>query len=344
MGQSPSSDSYNLERKGLPFYQGNADFGDIYPITRTWCSKPIKTSECGDILISVRAPIGAINFSKEKCCIGRGLAALSPDEKKLSSEFLFWYLKRKNKELNKKGTGSTFKAINKKILEEIQIPDIDLKQQQLCAKNLNRIYSIIQKRKYELKKFDDLVQARFVEMFGEPFRNQKKWPLERLIEVAPIKQKCGVFLDELWLLNLDAIEAHTGKVLFKQRIKSNELSSSTIYFTTDNILYSKLRPYLNKVVIPDENGVATSELIPLCPKQGKLNRTYLCFWLRSESFVKNISEKVAGAKMPRVSMDYFRLLDIEVPPIDLQERFAAFVEQTDKSKADKKIINAMPVI
>ena len=74
MGQSPDSKTYNTQGKGLPFYQGNADFGETHPITHVWCSAPVKVAEDGDILISVRAPIGAMNMAVERCCIGRGLA------------------------------------------------------------------------------------------------------------------------------------------------------------------------------------------------------------------------------------------------------------------------------
>lgn len=82
-----------------------------------------------DILISVRAPIGAMNYAKEECCIGRGLAALTPDKTKVSPKFIFWLLKGKNAELNSKGTGSTFKAIGRKVLEETKVPDISLEKQ-----------------------------------------------------------------------------------------------------------------------------------------------------------------------------------------------------------------------
>ncbi len=153
-----------------------------------------------------------------------------------------------------------------------------------------------------------------------------------IVEAAPIKSQRGNLADEVWLLNLDAVEAQTGTVLFKHRVQSGEINASTVYFTAESVLYSKLRPYLNKVVMPDEDGVATSEMIPMCPLADRLNRAYLCYWLRSDAFVRHISEKVAGAKMPRVSMDYFRSLAIEMPPLELQEQFAAFVEQTDKSK------------
>ena len=162
MGQSPDSSSYNDNEEGMSFFQGNADFGEMYPVTRVWCNMPIKIAQPGDILISVRAPIGALNFAKEECCIGRGLAALTPDKSKVSSEFIFWLLKGKNYELNRKGTGSTFKAISRKILEEIMVPNIEFDKQHEYAEILKKIYRIMQMRKQELQKIDDLIQARLI--------------------------------------------------------------------------------------------------------------------------------------------------------------------------------------
>lgn len=175
MGQSPDSSSYNEKKEGIPFYQGNADFGEKYPITRVWCNTPIKIAQSGDILISVRAPIGALNYAKEECCIGRGLAAITPDKEKMSLEFVYWFLKGKNLELNRKGTGSTFKAISRKVLEEIMIPDINLKKQCEYANVLEKIHAAIQMRKQELKHLDFLLKARFVEMFGDPVANEMGW-------------------------------------------------------------------------------------------------------------------------------------------------------------------------
>ena len=93
MGQSPSSESYNSEGRGIPFYQGNADFGKRTPITRVWCDSPKKKANAGDILLSVRAPIGAINVAAEVCCIGRGLAALAPKEGRANSDYLQHFLR-----------------------------------------------------------------------------------------------------------------------------------------------------------------------------------------------------------------------------------------------------------
>lgn len=80
MGQSPSSESYNDEGQGMPFFQGKTDFGLVYPTVRMYCTDPKRIAKKDDILISVRvrAPVGAVNIATETCCIGRGVAAISP--------------------------------------------------------------------------------------------------------------------------------------------------------------------------------------------------------------------------------------------------------------------------
>lgn len=187
MGQSPDSSSYNDNEDGIPFFQGNADFGERYPTTKVWCNAPTKIAQPEDILISVRAPIGALNFAKEECCIGRGLASLTPDRSKVSLEFIYWLLKGKKAELNSKGTGSTFKAISRKVLEEIMVPAIEFDKQHEYAEILEKIYNVIQKRKEELSALDDLIKARFVEMFGDPIINSKYLETKKLKDMLILK-------------------------------------------------------------------------------------------------------------------------------------------------------------
>lgn len=162
MGQSPESSTYNSSSEGLPFYQGNADFGTIHPKPRVWCSAPVKIAKAGDLLISVRAPIGALNFANERCCIGRGLAALSALPN-IEYGFLYYALKSKVAELNAKGTGSTFKAINKRALSAISIVLPPLTIQWRIAANLDRLCDIVAKRKNQLSQLNQLVKSRFVE-------------------------------------------------------------------------------------------------------------------------------------------------------------------------------------
>ena len=333
MGQSPESSSYNSDKQGVPFYQGNADFGALYPSPRIWCNKPIKLAKENDILISVRAPVGALNFSKEECCIGRGLAAITLDSNDFLLEFIYWSLRTGVKELQSKSTGSTFKSINKKTLEEVRIPKISLKEQKDIIRNLTLLTNILAKYKHEIVFMDELVKARFVEMFGDPVSNSKDLPIQKMNNVAPICQYDGSFEERVWLLNLDMVESQTGRIINYNIVGKDAIGGSVCTFDENNILYSKLRPYLNKVVIPNGKGYATSELVPLRPDNKIINRIYLAYLLRSNEFVEMIKEKVAGAKMPRVSMSDFREFNVPVPPLEFQNQFASFVQEIDKSRS-----------
>ena len=183
------------------------------------------------------------------------------------------------------------------------------------------------------EKYDQLVKSRFIEMFGTPTKNEKQWPTEKMRDVAPATQSDnGSKPDGNWLLNLDAIQSNSGEILFKNRVPESELNGSIMSFSPDHVLYSKLRPYLNKVAVPDESGYGTTELIPLLPDKSKLSRTYLAYLLRSEAFVSKFSSAVAGTKMPRVSMDVFWKFNVPLPPMQLQIVFESFVQQVDKSK------------
>ena len=213
---------------------------------------------------------------------------------------------------------------------EVRLPDY--RAQSDIVATLDLCERIINNRNLELQKLDNLIKARFVEFFGMPITNAKGWKTEPMDKVAPAVNYSGNFGEDVWLLNLDMIESQTGKIIDYLYVTKDEVGNSTCTFDTSNVLYSKLRPYLNKVVIPDRCGYATSELVPLQPVRSKLNREYLAYMLRSDEFVNIINEKVAGAKMPRVSMGDFRKFNVPIPPIELQNQFATFVKQVDKSK------------
>lgn len=176
MGQSPDSESYNIEHNGFPFYQGNADFGRIHPMVRVWCSAPKKLAKAGDILISVRAPIGALNIADCDCCIGRGLAAITPDATCADTMFLFYALYASAAELQRRGTGSTFKAISKNALSNLLLPSYCLEEQKEISAVLQQVDHLISLRQQQAEKLDELVKARFVEMFGDPVLNTRRLP------------------------------------------------------------------------------------------------------------------------------------------------------------------------
>ena len=246
--------------------------------------------------------------------------------------YLYYFMEGYVEELRKLSIGGVIKYIKLGNLTEalIELPKIE--DQRTIVDILNKSKRILSYHQQQLQKLDDLVKARFVEMFGMPVSNTKHWKTEKMNRVAPAVNYSGVFDDAVWLLNLDMVESQTGRILNYLIVSKSEIGNSTCAFDTSNVLYSKLRPYLNKVVIPDRCGFATSELVPLQPVKEKINREYLAFMLRSDEFVNTISEKVAGAKMPRVSMSDFRSFDVPIPPYELQMQFTDFVHQVDKSK------------
>ena len=127
-GQSPPGSTYNTDAVGLPFLQGKAEFGDIYPDTVKWCSAPSKIAEPDDVLISVRAPVGPTNLCAIQSCIGRGLAAIRPGDS-IPSKYVLYLLRATEDTLRAKATGTTFAAIKGDDLRSHVIPFPPLPEQ-----------------------------------------------------------------------------------------------------------------------------------------------------------------------------------------------------------------------
>ena len=157
MGQSPPSSSFNENSEGLPFLQGNADFGSIYPTISKYTTNPIKIALEDDILLSVRAPVGDINLAPFKLCIGRGLAAIRIKEN--SNIFYFYWFQKIKNILENLGIGSTFKAITKNELKRLAIPIPPLSEQQKIAEILRTVDEAIQKVDETIEKTKRLKQG-----------------------------------------------------------------------------------------------------------------------------------------------------------------------------------------
>ncbi len=141
---------------------------------------------------------------------------------------------------------------------------------------------------------------------------------------------------DVWNLNLDQIEPHGGRVLEKVIVSADKLGPSTFAFEPRTVLYSKLRPYLNKVVVADEAGFATTELVPLRCNPDEVHPEYLAYFLRSDEFLRFATEVVAGAKMPRMVMSEFWNFQVPIPPLEEQCRIAAILDQADALRAKRR--------
>ncbi len=342
MGQSPDSSTYNKDRNGLPFFQGNADFGEVYPMVRLWCSEPIKIAQEKDILISVRAPIGALNISNCKCCIGRGLAALTVNKNICIREYLWHALLSKITELNSKGTGSTFKAINKKTLTETEIPLPSLDEQQKIAAVLDKVNDLINKRRQQLDKLDELVKSWFVEMFGKLGSNPKGYPSKTLAEL------CSKITDGKH--GGCETEAGTGRFF----VGAREIYDGVVHYDTAPEItvrdfekdYKRCNIEIGDFLIVNTGATIGKSAIATDERTTStlLQKSVALLKVRSEQMLPIFLRYcyMANPKMymvesasaqPNLLLSKIKATTVYVPPIDQQQAFAAFVHQIDKSKS-----------
>ena len=195
MGQSPTSDTYNDEKNGTPFFQGKADFGVKYPKVRYWCTSPTKIAPIDSILFSVRAPVGAVNLNNIEACIGRGLASISG--KSIDNTFLYQSLIHAKVKFEALGQGSTFEAINGNELKEFSLVCPPLPEQKKIASILTSVDEVIENTQKQIDKLQDLKKATMNELLtkgightefkdSELGRIPRSWEARQVQEIAKI--------------------------------------------------------------------------------------------------------------------------------------------------------------
>ena len=324
-GQSPPSDSYNQDKNGVPFFQGKADFGSMYPTVRYWCNKPTKMSIPNDILFSVRAPVGPTNINNIEACIGRGLSALRCKEDVLEMKYLLHYLRANENKISDLGTGSTFKAITISELKKLQIPLPPLPQQQKIANILDAADALRQNDKALIAKYDELTQALFLDMFGDPVSNPKGWEKKRVYQISKFLFAGG-----------DVPKDNFSKELnekYNVPIYSNGLGENALYgFTNinkvkeDSITMSA-RGTIGFPEIRKTPFFPIIRLIVITPFTEVVLLNYLKIALSFLEFKKG------GSSIPQLTVPMIKDKEILIPPIDLQNQFAERVAVIEEQKA-----------
>ena len=346
---------------GLPFFQGNADFGEVHPRVRIWCSSPVKVAASGDILISVRAPIGAMNIANTSCCIGRGLAALSPNPNTCDSAYLYYALQSRIDSLIAQGTGSTFKAIGKDVLENTQIPAYSIAEQRFISNTLAKADQLIAKGRTQVSLLDQLVKSQFVEMFGDPMTNPHNLPKVILGSVLTIEPQNGLYKPQsdyvsdgtgVPILRIDSF--YDGKVSnfpsLKRLICSDiELKRYSLY--ENDIVINRVNSieYLGKCGLIRglvENTVFESNMMRLHVDEHKFHPVYITKLLCSQFIYQQILKRAKKAvNQASINQKDVQSFVVYMPSIEQQEQFAAFVAQTDKSKVEiQKAIDQLEIL
>ena len=179
MGSAPKGETYVELDKGIPLIAGAADYGEVFPRPKKATTSPTKLCQKGDLIICVRATIGDLNWADKEYCLGRGVAGLRSKEE-LLPEYLFYFIKASEKELYKNATGSTFLQINRAIIEQIEIPLPPLPIQKQIAAVLEKADNLRQQSQQMEEDLNSLAQSMFLDMFGDPIKNPKKWKLVKV--------------------------------------------------------------------------------------------------------------------------------------------------------------------
>ena len=340
MGQSPSSNSYNTSGDGLPFYQGNADFGEESPVPRFWCTELKKIAEKGDILISVRAPIGAINIADEKCCIGRGVAAIRPNQEVMSPDFLQHQLFASRNKLEAMGTGSTFKAIGKKTLSDFPIVIYPKNTQEAIAQQLNLIKKQIKTVNSQLDQLDSLIKSRFVEMFGDPCDPGSSSAKSRIdsfceLRIGPFGSalhKEDYITDGHPLVNPSHIIGGAIRLDENLTIDDGKYESLAAYHLLPGDVVLGRRGEIGRCAVVKTDGLicGTGSMI-IRPGQ-KVRSDYLQRVVSFPSFSHALEANAVGVTMKNLNAKIVGSAEVFLPDLKDQDTFISFVSQIDKSR------------
>ena len=296
----------------------------------------------GTVILSSRAPIGKTAIAGCKMCCNQGFKNLICSDA-IYNEYLYFFLKSKTDYLNSLGRGATFKEISKSIVENIEIPLPEVNQQKEIAEKFKKLEQLISLRKQQLAKLDELVKARFVEMFGNDiylkvkvsrvcdFITKGTTPPNNLISEKYSSDK----VPYLKVYNL----SFTGKLLFDtapqyvpENIHNGVLARSKVY--PNDVLMNIVGPPLGKfALVTDEfSEWNINQAIAIFRAKEKVNPKYLLFALMQPEVLKPFLRQAVGIRQLNLSLAQCRDLEIPLPPLSLQNQFAAFVERVDQQK------------
>ena len=299
----------------------------------------------GTILYTIFATLGEAGILTTDACTNQAIAGITiRNQNEVLTDYLYYYLKSKKSYVNNLGRGVAQNNINLSILRNLDVPLPDLPTQQQTVDVLDETVKVIKYRQQQLQKLDDLVKARFVEMFGDSEFNTMQWPTKKLSELCAVSSSKRIYQNEqstegVPFLRISDLNERIDNVknapeLFIPINKYNELKENGLVPTEGDILVTS-RGTLGRcyIVRPEDEFYFQDGMISwLSDLNSQITSVYLSQLFAMSGIQKQIASLQAGSTVAYLSITMLKKLNIMLPPLDRQEQFAAFVEQTDKSK------------
>lgn len=348
-GQSPESVDVLDFTSGMPFLQGNAEFGSRYPSPKLQCASSMKVAMPGDILVSVRAPVGALNMVDQKYGIGRGLAAVRP--RGIDSRYLWWWLHTQIEELQAESTGSTFAAVSAADIANLQVPVEDSNLQKAIAVFLDR----------ETSQIDELIgkQEQLIELLAEKrqaiitnavtrgldtsvhtkrldipgLRNiPVHWRISKLswesIRIGDGLHGTPQYSDHGSIPFINGTNLLGGSIRITDStrfVEEDQLSNADMSLTTSTVLMSINGTVGNCAVLGKQRVMLSKSAAYITCADG-MKPQFLAYFLRSEYTKDYFQAASGGTTIANLSLATLRGTPIPVPPLEEQEQLVRFIE------------------
>ena len=218
---------------------------------------------------------------------------------------------------------------------KFKIKSRSVEEQNRIVEDLDNVTSAIENANQRLNALDELVKSRFIEMFGDFETNSMNWEIKPFSYFASIDGNMTSDFEKYAdypHIGVGNIEKDTGNLIDYKTIKEDNVISGKYLFTPEHIIYSKIRPNLNKVALPTFDGLCSADAYPILPNKENCNRIFLAIAMRSEYFLGYILQFSSRANMPKVNRKEISGFTMPLPPLSLQNEFAGFVKLIDKSK------------
>ena len=292
------------------------------------------------------ATAGKVGYLKFEACGNQSITGILPCDS-INQRYLFYYLLSQREKILTDCVGGAQAHISQGYVKNIKVPVLSLSEQEKIVEVLTKLSDVISKRQGEINALDNLIKARFVEMFGNPVSNPFKWKKKTLKEVC-VKLNDGTHFSP------ESFESGDYKYITAKNIKLSGFDFTNITYVPEKVhrpIYDRCNPEVGDVLYIKDGattGIAMvntleeeftllSSVALLKQDRAVMNGYFLTALLNNEEMYLDIRNNMGGAAITRLTIAKLNAIKVVVPPIELQNQFADFVNQVDKSKVVESI-------